>query len=121
YHGVCSAGVDLLPFLSSHRDHAYRARSSGRCANYDYRLRQCQRAASTGEMGVRPGARHFVNAGVTRSYSKRWFTLPRRWASPPGRSTVADHDVPTTRCWWTPHVVRDSHPGGFVEAAVSEP
>src|SRR5207253_1258091 len=39
HHGICSAGIDLLSLLSSDRDYAYRARSSGRCAYYDHRLR----------------------------------------------------------------------------------
>ena len=121
HHGICRASVDLLPFLSSHRDHAYRARPPGRCAHYDHRLRQCQCAASTGEMGVRPGAGYFVGAGVTWSYSKLWSALPRRHASSPGSSTPPNHDVLAARCWWSPDVIRDSYTRSFLETAVSEP
>ena len=37
-HGVRGASVDLLPFFSSDRDYAYRARSPGRRSDNDYRL-----------------------------------------------------------------------------------
>ena len=39
HHGIRRVGINLLPFLSADRDNAYRARSLGRGADYDYRVR----------------------------------------------------------------------------------
>ena len=58
--------------------------------------------------------------GLTCSYSKLRSALPGRHASPPRSSTTADNDVPPVGSGWSPHVIRDSHQGSFMEATVSK-
>src|SRR5947208_7759148 len=71
-------------------------------------------------MGVRSCVSDFVGTWVTWSYSKFWSALPRRHTSSPGPSEAADHDVFAARCRWSPHVIRDSYPGRFLETTISE-
>src|SRR4029453_8482484 len=71
-------------------------------------------------MGVGSRVSDFVCAGITRSYSKLWSALPRRYSSPPRSSTAADNDVSPAGCRRSSHVIRDSHPRSFVEAALSK-
>src|SRR6266511_2546056 len=71
-------------------------------------------------MGVGSCVSDFVSAGIAWSDSKLWSALNRRHSSPSGSSPAPDDDVPATGCGWTSHVIRDSHPGSLVEAAVSK-
>ena len=71
-------------------------------------------------MGVGPCLGDFVRPGLTCSYSKLWSALLGRHASPPRSSTTADNDVPPVGSGWSPHVIRDSHQGSFLEATISK-
>src|SRR2546430_3049103 len=120
HHGVRGARVDLLSLFSAHRDHADRSRSSGRCAHYDDRLRQRDRAAAAGKMGIGQSAGDFVSAWIAWCYPKLRFALSRRHGSSPAASAATNNDVPATSRWRSSYVVCDGPKGTFLETALSQ-